>query len=159
MKKNAGAASFKYKRHGMRMVPQRLEKVFETACAAEGAKSLQNRWDVTVCPNIVAQIGQHIKHTWPTIASRAMDDELPKRTSATIRDTGHGTFSLALGTGAALLLTDTVAREQLQGFFDRSVRSDARGSVSFLVELGYLKSFGREYGTILLACEPCRCSI
>ena len=51
------------------MVPQRLEKVFETACAAEGAKSLQNRWDVTVCPNIVAQIGQHIKHTWPTIAS------------------------------------------------------------------------------------------
>ena len=77
MKKNAGAASFKYKRHGMRMVPQRLEKVFETACAAEGAKSLQNRWDVTVCPNIVAQIGQHIKHTWPTIASRAMDDELP----------------------------------------------------------------------------------
>ena len=52
-----------------RMVPQRLEKVFETACAAEGAKSLQNRWDVTVCPNIVAQIGQHIKHTWPTIAS------------------------------------------------------------------------------------------
>ena len=68
MKKNAGAASFKYKRHGMRMVPQRLEKVFETACAAEGAKSLQNRWDVTVCPNIVAQIGQHIKHTWPTIA-------------------------------------------------------------------------------------------
>ena len=70
-----------------------------------------------------------------------------------------GTFSLALGTGAALLLTDTVAREQLQGFFDRSVRSDARGSVSFLVELGYLKSFGREYGTILLACEPCRCSM
>ena len=69
MKKNAGSASFKYKRHGMRMVPQRLEKVFETACAAEGAKSLQNRWDVTVCPNIVAQIGQHIKHTWSTIAT------------------------------------------------------------------------------------------
>ena len=60
MKKNAGAASFKYKRHGMRMVPQRLEKVFETACAAEGAKSLQNRWEVMVCPNIVAQIGQHM---------------------------------------------------------------------------------------------------
>ena len=60
MKKNAGAASFKYKRHGMRMVPQRLEKVFETACAAEGAKSLQNRWEVIVCPNIVAQIGQHM---------------------------------------------------------------------------------------------------
>ena len=77
MKKNAGSASFKYKRHGMRMVPQRLEKVFETACAAEGAKSLQNRWDVTVCPNIVAQIGQHIKHTWPTIASTGMDDEPP----------------------------------------------------------------------------------
>ena len=74
MKKNAGAASFKYKRHGMRMVPQRLEKVFETACAAEGAKSLQNRWDVTVCPNIVAQIGQHIKHTWPTIASTGSGD-------------------------------------------------------------------------------------
>ena len=69
MKKNAGAASFKYKRQGTQLVPQRLEKVFETACAAEGAKSLQNRWDVTVCPNIVAQIGQHIKHTWPTIAS------------------------------------------------------------------------------------------
>ena len=60
MKKNAGAASFKYKRHGMRMVLQRLEKVFETACAAEGAKSLQNRWEVIVCPNIVAQIGQHM---------------------------------------------------------------------------------------------------
>ena len=83
MKKNAGSASFKYKRHGMRMVPQRLEKVFKTACAAEGAKSLQNRWDVTVCPNIVAQIGQHIKHTWPTIASTGTDDEPPKRTSAT----------------------------------------------------------------------------
>ena len=82
MKKNAGAASFKYKRH-MRMVPQRLEKVFETACAAEGAKSLQSRWDVTVCPNIVAQIGQHIKHTWPTIASTGNGDEPPKRTSAT----------------------------------------------------------------------------
>ena len=68
MKKNAGAASFKDKLHGIRIVPQRLEKVFETACAAEGAKSLQNRWEVTVCPNIVAQIGQHIKHTWPTIA-------------------------------------------------------------------------------------------
>ena len=83
MKKNAGAASFKYKRHGMRMVPQRLEKVFETACAAKGTKSLQNRWDVTVCPNIVAQIGQHIKHTWPTIASTGNGDEPPKRTSAT----------------------------------------------------------------------------
>ena len=35
-------------------------KVFETACAAEGAKSLQNRWEVIVCPNIVAQIGQHM---------------------------------------------------------------------------------------------------
>ena len=70
----------------------------------------------------------------------------------------NGTFSLALGTGAALLLTDTVAREQLRGFFDRSIRSDA-GSVSFWVELGYLKSYGREYGTILLACEPCRCSM
>ena len=65
------------------MVPQRLEKVFETACAAEGAKSLQNRWDVTVCPNIVAQIRQHIKHTWPTIASTGNGDEPPKRTSAT----------------------------------------------------------------------------
>ena len=71
----------------------------------------------------------------------------------------NGTFSLALGTGAALLLTDTVAREQLQGFFNRSVRGDARGLLSFWVELGYLKSFGREYGTILLACEPCRCSM
>jgi len=48
MKKNAGAASFKDKLHGIRIVPQRLEKVFETACAAEGAKSLQNRWAVTV---------------------------------------------------------------------------------------------------------------
>ena len=65
------------------MVPQRLEKVFETACAAEGAKSLQNRWDVTVCPNIVAQIRQHIKHTWPTIASTGNGDEPPKRTRAT----------------------------------------------------------------------------
>ena len=70
----------------------------------------------------------------------------------------NSNFSLALGTGAALLLTDTVAREQLQGFFDGSVRSDD-GSVSFWVELGYLKSFGREYGTILLACEPCHCSM
>ena len=35
-------------------------KVFETACAAEGAKSLQSRWEVIVCPNIVAQIGQHM---------------------------------------------------------------------------------------------------
>ena len=69
-----------------------------------------------------------------------------------------GTFSLALGTGAALLLTDTLAREQLRGFFDGSIRSHA-GSVSFWVELGYLKSYGREYGTILLACEPCRCSM
>ena len=34
--------------------------MFETACAAEVAKSLQNRWEVTISPNIVAQIGQHM---------------------------------------------------------------------------------------------------
>ena len=74
-------------------------KVFETACAAEGAKSLQNRWEVIVCPNIVAQIGQHMAEDHCLQVRR--DDAAAQYATSATRPRERLTLRVELGTTAA----------------------------------------------------------
>ena len=58
MQKKAGADSFKDKLHGIRIVPQ--QGIRDCLRSRGRQEPVQNRWEVIVCPNIVAQIGQHM---------------------------------------------------------------------------------------------------
>ena len=71
-------------------------KVFETACAAEGAKSLQNRWEVIVCPNIVAQIGQHMAEDHCLQVRRERDDAAAQYATSATRPRERVTLGVEL---------------------------------------------------------------
>ena len=83
MKKNAGAASFKYKRHGMRWsrsVSKRYSRLLAQPRAPRACRIAgMSQFALTSSHKLASTLSTHGRPLPP----RAMDDEPPKRTSAT----------------------------------------------------------------------------
>ena len=83
MKKNAGAASFKYKRYGMRMsrsVSKRYSRLLAQPRAPRACRIAgMSQFALTSSHKLASTLSTHGRPLPP----RAMDDEPPKRTSAT----------------------------------------------------------------------------
>ena len=81
MKKNAGAASFKYKRHGWsRSVSKRYSRLLAQPRAPRACRIAgMSQFALTSSHKLASTLSTHGRPLPP----RAMDDEPPKRTSAT----------------------------------------------------------------------------